>query len=115
MNIFYLSYLHRDGTEKFSHTVKNEPQQSQANQDDISTLGHGVLCCFSNSAKFFALCTPQKELLVWQTSDWKLLSKRFHFILINLFCNTHLRFYSFSISFPFYLGMRSYYFFRPQN
>lgn len=66
----------RDGTYKFSHTVQNEPQQSQANQDDISTLGHGVLCCFSNSGKLFALCTPQKELFIWQTRDWKLLSER---------------------------------------
>lgn len=68
--------LYRDGTYKFSHTIQNEPQQSQANQDDISTLGHGVLCCFSNSGKLFALCTPQKELFIWQTGDWKLLSKR---------------------------------------
>lgn len=72
--------LYRDGTHKFSHTVESEPQQSQANQDDISTLGHGVLCCFSNSGKLFALCNPEKELFIWQTSDWKLLSKRSCFI-----------------------------------
>ncbi|KAL9979832.1 hypothetical protein ACROYT_G017551 [Oculina patagonica] len=66
----------RDGSCKFSHTVNNERQQPQAFQDDTSTLGHGVMCCFSNSGNLFALCTPQKELLIWQTSDWKLLNKR---------------------------------------
>ncbi|XP_068724975.1 tRNA (guanine-N(7)-)-methyltransferase non-catalytic subunit WDR4-like [Montipora capricornis] len=67
----------RDGSCKFSYSISNDPQKIQPGQElDTSTLGHGVLCCFSNSGKLFALCTPQKELLIWQTSDWKLLNKR---------------------------------------
>ena len=77
--------LYRDGTCKFSHTVNNEPKQPQAWQEDIGTLGHGVLCCFSNSGSLFAFCTPQKELFIWQTSDWKLLNKRYR--LIKLIIN----------------------------
>ncbi|XP_022799948.1 tRNA (guanine-N(7)-)-methyltransferase non-catalytic subunit wdr4-like isoform X2 [Stylophora pistillata] len=63
-----------DGTCKFSHAVNCEPQS--ALPDDASTLGHGVLSCFSKSGGLFALCTPHKELFIWQTNDWKLLNKR---------------------------------------
>ena len=75
--LFLCQLYFSDGSCKFSHAVTNKPQEIQPGQEfDTSTLGHGVLCCFSNSGKLFALCTPQKELLIWHTNDWKLLSKR---------------------------------------
>nr|XP_058941381.1 tRNA (guanine-N(7)-)-methyltransferase non-catalytic subunit WDR4-like [Pocillopora verrucosa] len=64
----------RDGTCKFSYAV--DCVRQSALPEDASTLGHGVLCCFSKSGGLFAICTPYKELFIWQTSDWKLLNKR---------------------------------------
>ncbi|XP_074618390.1 tRNA (guanine-N(7)-)-methyltransferase non-catalytic subunit wdr4-like isoform X4 [Acropora palmata] len=67
----------RDGSCEFSHSADNDPRNIQPGQEtDISALGHGVLCCFSPSGKLFSLCTPQKELFIWQTNNWKLLNKR---------------------------------------
>lgn len=73
-----ISCFSRDGSCKFSHSADNDPRNIQPGQEtDISALGHGVLCCFSPSGKLFSLCTPQKELFIWQTNDWKLLNKRY--------------------------------------
>ena len=101
---YFLFHFHRDGSCKFSLTVNSEPEKIQPGQEfDTSALGHGVLCCFSPSGNFFALCTPQKELFIWQTSNWKLLNKRYIAVISIFPATVHVEYFLPQAAFHVYL------------
>ena len=69
---------------KYTYGANTEEAEERSPENDSTSKDHCCIvdCIFSQSSSYFALCTSDKYLLIWDSSSWSIKLKRYGFFRI---------------------------------